>query len=181
MSRIGNRILTVPSGVTLEIQPTQIKVSGNNETIMVAYDPKIIGVEQKDGHVTVTRKNELKETKMLHGTVNANLNNALIGLTKGFEKTLILKGVGYKAKVEGSKLNMTLGFSHPVILDIPRNIKVETPSATEIKLKSSSKEAVGQFCAVIRTYRMPEPYKGKGILFDGEKIIRKAGKTADKK
>ena len=181
MSRIGNRVLQIPSGVTLEIGTNQVKVNGGSEHIVVAFDPKVITVAQKENTVVVTRKNELKTTKMLHGTVNANLNNAMVGLTKGFEKSLVLKGVGYKAKVEGSKLNMTLGFSHPVSLDIPKNIKVETPAPTEIKLKSSSKEAVGQFAAIIRAYRMPEPYKGKGILFDGEKIIRKAGKTADKK
>lgn len=181
MSRIGNRILTIPSGINIEIAKDFVKLSSSNDNLVVNYSPKSLSVEQKENTIVVKRKNELKETKMLHGTVNANINNALIGLTKGFEKTLILKGVGYKAKVEGTKLNMTLGFSHPVVLEIPKNIKVETPSATEIKLKSSSKESVGQFCAVIRAYRMPEPYKGKGILFEGEQIIRKAGKTADKK
>lgn len=181
MSRIGNRILNIPNGINLEIAKDFVKLSSSSDQLLVSYAPKLITIEQQDNSIIVKRKNDLKTTKMLHGTVNANLNNALIGLTKGFEKNLVLKGVGYKAKVEGNKLHMTLGFSHPVILEIPKNIKVETPTAAEIKLKSSSKEAVGQFCAIIRAYRMPEPYKGKGILFEGEQIIRKAGKTADKK
>lgn len=181
MSRIGNRILIIPAGIKVEINKDNVVLSNATENLVVAYTPKSIKVEQKETNIVVTRKNDIKENKMLHGTVNANLNNAIVGLTTGFKKTLILKGVGYKAKVEGTKIVLSLGFSHPVILDIPKEVKVETPVPAEIILSSVSKEVLGQFCAVIRKYRMPEPYKGKGVLFKGEQIIRKAGKTADRK
>lgn len=179
MSRIGNRIISVPQGVAIEITKDIIKVNGPKGNLTVNF-PNCIKLEQNDNKIVVKRINELKQTKMYHGTVNANLSNAIIGVTTEFKKELVLKGVGYKAKVEGKNLNISLGFSHPIILEIPNGLKVDIPTPTEIIVSGIDKAAVGQLCAVIRAYRKPEPYKGKGVLFKGEQIIRKAGKTADK-
>ncbi|MGL4947932.1 MAG: 50S ribosomal protein L6 [Mycoplasma sp.] len=180
MSRIGNRILSVPAGVTIDIKPTHVDIKGPKGDLRVDYNNKMVSVESVDNTIVVKRHNEIKQTKMLHGTVNANISNAIIGVTEEFKKELVLKGVGYKAKVEGKKLVLALGFSHPVELNIPETVKVETPTATEINVSGPNKQMVGELCAVIRSYRMPEPYKGKGVLFKNEQIIRKAGKKADK-
>lgn len=180
MSRIGNRLIKVPTGVSIDIQSNNVLVKGPKGELNIPYDNKVITVKSSPEGLTVNRSNDAKTVKMLHGTINALINNAVIGVTDMFTKTLIFKGVGYKAKLEGSKLNLTLGFSHPVILDVPKGITITIVSPTEINITSISKIDVGQFCAVIRSYRKPEPYKGKGILFKGEQIIRKAGKTADK-
>jgi large subunit ribosomal protein L6 len=180
MSRIGNRVLTIPNNVEVNIEKDLINISGPNGKLVVNYPKSVIELSKENNSITIKRKNELKQSKMFHGTVNANLNNAIIGVSIGFKKELVLKGVGYKAKVENDKLTLTLGFSHPVILDIPKDIKIETPTPTEIIITSNSKENLGQFAAIIRAYRKPEPYKGKGVLYKGEQIIRKAGKTADK-
>lgn len=181
MSRIGNRILEIPSNVTVEIQPSQVVLKSGNNSLTVNVPAELVAVEQKENTLIVKRLDESKESNMHQGTVNANLSNALVGLSKGFVKTLELKGVGYKAKLEGNKINFALGFSHPVIIDIPQGIKVEIPSATEIIISGIDKAKVGQFAADIRKYRKPEPYKGKGVLYKGEQIVRKVGKTADKK
>ncbi len=181
MSRIGNRILEIPSNVNVEINPNQVTLKSGNNTLVVNVPTNLVIVEQKENNLIVKRLDDSKESNMHQGTVNANLSNALIGLSKGFSKTLELKGVGYKAKLEGNKINFALGFSHPVIIDIPQGIKVEVPSATEIVISGIDKAKVGQFAADIRKYRKPEPYKGKGVLYKGEQIVRKVGKTADKK
>lgn len=181
MSRIGNRILEIPSNVNVEINPNQVTLKSGNNTLVVNVPANLVMVEQKENNLIVKRLDDSKESNMYQGTVNANLSNALIGLSKGFSKTLELKGVGYKAKLEGNKINFALGFSHPVIIDIPQGIKVEVPSATEIVISGIDKAKVGQFAADIRKYRKPEPYKGKGVLYKGEQIVRKVGKTADKK
>ena len=181
MSRIGNRILEIPSNVNVEINSNQVTLKSGNNTLVVNVPTNLVIVEQKENNLIVKRLDDSKESNMHQGTVNANLSNALIGLSKGFSKTLELKGVGYKAKLEGNKINFALGFSHPVIIDIPQGIKVEVPSATEIVISGIDKAKVGQFAADIRKYRKPEPYKGKGVLYKGEQIVRKVGKTADKK
>lgn len=180
MSRIGNRIITIPAGVTVAVQQNLVNVTGPKGSLSIPFDPKIVKVEQKEQTVEVKRLNELKTSRMLHGTINSHISNAIIGVTKEFKKDLVLKGVGYRAKTEGSNLLLTLGFSHPVKLPIPKNIKVETPAPTDMVITSVDKQALGEFCAVIRSYRMPEPYKGKGVLFKDEQIIRKVGKKADK-
>lgn len=180
MSRIGNRIISIPAGVSVNIQSNLVTINGPKGTINVPFDAKKISVEQKDQTISVKPLDATKTTKMLQGTINAHINNAIIGVTKEFKKELTLKGVGYKAKVEGSNLVLTLGFSHPVKLSIPKNVKVEAPSATDLIITGSDKQIIGEFCAIIRSYRMPEPYKGKGVLFKNEQIIRKVGKKADK-
>lgn len=181
MSRIGNRILSIPSGVTVEVNNGNVIVKNSKESLNVSYPSNLLKIEVAESNVKVIRLDETTESNMFQGTVNACLKNALIGLSEGFVKNLELKGVGYKAKLEGTKLNLALGFSHPVILDIPKTLKVEVPAATEIKISGASKEEVGQFAAVLRSYRKPEPYKGKGVLYKNEVIVRKVGKTADKK
>lgn len=181
MSRIGNRVLEVPTGISIDIQKDKAIIKSNTEQLVVMYPENKIALEQKDNHLKVIRKDDTQESNMFQGTVNANLSNALIGLTKGFSKHLELKGVGYRAKVEGSKIVIGLGFSHPVNIEIPHGIKIEQPSQTEIIINGFDKAVVGQLAADIRSYRKPEPYKGKGVLYKGEQIVRKVGKTADKK
>lgn len=181
MSRIGNRVLTIPGNVTVEIAHNQVNLKAGNNSLVVSYPSHLLKVEQKEATLVVTRLDDSKESNMFQGTVNANLANALHGLEKGFTINLELKGVGYRAKVEGNKLTLSLGFSHPVIFEIPKTLKVEIPSQTEIKITGADKAEVGQFAADIRRYRKPEPYKGKGVLYKGEQVARKVGKTADKK
>ncbi len=178
MSRIGNRILEIPTGVSVEVKKNIINVKGPLGALIVNY-PDVITCTVDTNKIKITRANDIKQTKMYHGTVNSNLSNAIEGVSKGFIKELTLKGVGYKAKIQGDKLNLALGFSHPVNKDIPQGLKIETPTVTEIKIIGIDKAQVGQFAAEVRAYRKPEPYKGKGVLYKGEKIIRKAGKTAE--
>lgn len=181
MSRIGNRVLTIPADVKLIVNSNNVIIAGKNNELTVAYPSQLIQVKVEDNKVVVLRVNDEKQTKMFHGTVNANIANALYGVTVGWKKELDIKGVGYRAKVEGNKLNVGFGFSHPIVLDIPANLTVSTPSQTEISIVGADKASVGAFAATIRSYRLPEPYKGKGAMYKGERIIRKAGKTADKK
>lgn len=181
MSRIGNRTLTILPNTSVSVFENKVVVKGKTDELAIAFPSDLIKVVVDNNTIKVTRVNDEKQTKMYHGTVNANINNALIGVTTGWKKELEIKGVGYRAKVEGSKLAVGLGFSHPLALDIPKGLKVETPSQTEIVISGADKAAVGAFAAEIRSHRLPEPYKGKGVLYKGEKIIRKAGKTADKK
>lgn len=181
MSRIGNRILEIPSSITITIEPSAVVIKNANDKLVVNYPSKLLNIKYEDNKLMVQRKDETNESNMFQGTVNANLSNAIQGLTKGFVVELELKGVGYRAKVEGQKINVSLGLSHPVILDIPQGIKIETPSQTEIKISGYDKQKVGQFAAEIRKWRKPEPYKGKGVLYKNEQIVRKVGKTADKK
>jgi len=179
VSRIGNRKINIPTGVEITIAPKVVEIKGKHGQLTVDY-PKTITVTKEDNIIIVTRINDIKQTKMIHGTVNANVNNAIIGVSEMFSKHLVLNGVGYKGKIEGKNLILTLGFSHPVILEIPTDLKIVLPVQTEISVTGIDKQKVGQFCAEIRAYRKPEPYKGKGVLFKGEKIIRKVGKTADR-
>lgn len=179
MSRIGNRILEIPTGVTVDVQKNIVKVSGKNGTLDVAYDPNLLSVLNKDNKVFVKRKNEEKFTRMLHGTVNANIKNAIDGVNTGHTKVLKISGVGYKASVSGTNVDLYLGHSHNIKVAIPAGVKVECPSATEIKIFGHDKAVVGQLAAVIRSKRPPEPYKGKGVMYADEHIIRKVGKTAE--
>lgn len=182
MSRIGNRLLVIPNNINIDINTIgQAIVKNTNQSLIINYPSNLINLKIVDGKIQVVKTVDSVEANMHQGTVNANLNNALIGLSTGFLKHLELKGVGYKAKLEGNKLNLALGFSHPVYIDIPKTLKVEVPTPTEIKITGASKEEVGQFAAILRSYRKPEPYKGKGVLYKDEVVVRKVGKTADKK
>lgn len=181
MSRIGNRVLEIPSTISVSIEPNTVILKNAANQLEIQYPSKLLKINQKDNVLLVERKDDTNESNMHQGTVNANLANAIEGLTKGFIVELELKGVGYRAKIEGTNINLSLGFSHPVILEIPNGVKIEIPSQTEIKISGYDKQKVGQFAAEIRKWRKPEPYKGKGVLYKNEQIVRKVGKTADKK
>lgn len=175
MSRIGNKILTIPASVTITVSENNANVKGPKGELNVNV-PNGINVNVNGTEVIVTRDNDA--IKNLHGTVNANLNNAIIGVTDGFEKKLEAVGVGYRFALKGDKLVVTAGYSHPVEVAIPEGIKLESPSNTELFVRGIDKCLVGEYAANVRKIRQPEPYKGKGIRYSGEVIRRKVGKKA---
>lgn len=175
MSRIGNRILTLPENVTVTTDGNIVTVKGPKGELSTEIN-KNITVKVEGNQVIVTRKSDAY--KNFHGTANANINNMIIGVTKGFEKELETVGVGYRFAVKGNELVVSAGFSHPVNVKIPEGITLECPSNTELKIKGIDKILVGEFAANIRKIRKPEPYKGKGIRYKDEHIIRKVGKKA---
>ncbi|QGS52358.1 50S ribosomal protein L6 [Spiroplasma tabanidicola] len=179
MSRIGNRILAIPAGVEVKIEGNVVTIKGSKGELSQKVSP-LIEVKVEGSELKTIRKNELKHTKQLHGTTNSLLEGMLTGVSQGFVKELEIVGVGYRAALAGNKINLSLGFSHPVEYQIPQGISVEIPKPTEIKISGICKQLVGQVAAHIRGYRRPEPYKGKGIKYKGEKIIRKEGKAAGK-
>lgn len=180
MSRIGNRILTIPAGVEVNIDGNKITTKGPKGTLEFVYKNSNVDVKTEDGKIVITRKNDLKVSKQLHGTTNAVINNMLIGVSEGFKRELEINGVGYRFQVQGNKITVSAGYSHPVIVEIPEGIKVEMPdkSTTELVISGYDKQAVSEFAANIRKIRKPEPYKGKGIKFKEEHIRRKEGKKA---
>ena len=175
MSRIGNRILTIPAGVTVSVDGSNVTVKGPKGELSTVIDNNI-KVEVEGTEVKVTRKNDNFKTS--HGTTNANIRNMIIGVSEGFEKKLEAVGVGYRFALKGNELVVSAGYSHPVNVKIPSGITLESPSNTELVVKGISKQAVGQFAAEVRSIREPEPYKGKGIRYTDEHIIRKEGKKA---
>ena len=175
MSRIGNRILTIPAGVTVSVDGSNVTVKGPKGELSTVVD-KNINVEVEGTELKVTRAND--SFKTAHGTVNANIRNMIIGVSTGFEKKLEAVGVGYRFALKGNELVVTAGYSHPVNVKIPAGITLESPSNTELVVKGIDKQAVGQFAAEVRSIREPEPYKGKGIRYSDEHIIRKEGKKA---
>lgn len=179
MSRIGNRVLTVPENVTVTSSEGQITVKGPKGELSLNLDANI-SVLVEGNEVKVTRNSEIKKVKQMHGTTNALIANMIKGVSEGYEKGLEILGVGYRFNVKGKVLEISAGYSHKVNLDIPEGITVETVSATEINIKGIDKEAVGKFAAEIREVRKPEPYKGKGIRYKGEYVRRKEGKKASK-
>ena len=175
MSRVGKTPVTVPQGVDVSINSTQISVKGSGGTLSVAAHA-LVKVVNEAGQVTFTPVDDSREANAMSGTLRQLVNNMVTGVTKGFEKKLTLVGVGYKAAAQGSKLNLSVGFSHPVNKDMPEGIKVETPAPTEIIIKGADRQRVGQVAAEIRAIRPPEPYKGKGIRYSDEKITIKETK-----
>ena len=175
MSRIGNKILTIPASVTVEVNEHDVLVKGPKGSLTVKV-PNGIHVKVEGTEVSFTRDNDM--IKNLHGTVSANIHNAVVGVTEGFEKKLEAVGVGYRFALKGNKLVITAGFSHSVEVDIPEGIKLESPSNTELFIRGIDKCQVGEFAANVRKIRQPEPYKGKGIRYAGEFIRRKVGKKA---
>lgn len=175
MSRIGNKILTIPASVTINVNEHDVLVKGPKGELKVNV-PAGIHVKVEGTEVSFSRDNDM--IKNLHGTVSANVHNAVIGVTEGFEKKLEAVGVGYRFALKGNKLVITAGFSHPVEVDIPEGIKLESPSNTELFIRGIDKCQVGEYAANIRKIRKPEPYKGKGIRYSGEFIRRKVGKKA---
>jgi len=180
MSRVGNNPVAIPEGVTVDIQADKVIVKGKLGELEQPYDG--VSFENNEGIIKVTRKTNSKEHKSKHGLYRALLANMIEGVSKGFTKELELVGVGYRASNQGQKLDLALGFSHNILLDIAPEVKVETISEKGknpiIKLSSHDKQLVGFVAAKIRSFRKPEPYKGKGVKFVGEQIRRKAGKSA---
>ena len=180
MSRVGNNPVAIPEGVTVDIQADKVIVKGKLGELEQPYDG--VSFENNEGIITVTRKTNSKEHKSKHGLYRALLANMVEGVSKGFTKELELVGVGYRASNQGQKLDLALGFSHNILMDIAPEVKVETISEKGknpiIKLSSHDKQLVGFVAAKIRSFRKPEPYKGKGVKFVGEQIRRKAGKSA---
>ncbi len=176
MSRIGDRILTIPANVTVAVEGNIVTVKGPKGELSTEVNRNITVHTSEDAKIMVTRKND--NFKHFHGTANANINNMLIGVTEGFEKKLESLGVGYRFALKGDKLVVTAGFSHPVEVKIPHGITLDSPSNTELTIKGIDKCLVGEFAANIRKIRPPEPYKGKGIRYKDEVVIRKEGKKA---
>ena len=175
MSRIGNRIIKIPEGVTVENNDNVVTVKGPKGTLSKDMHDGI-NMEIKDNELTLTIDNDAN--KAMHGTMNALINNMIVGVSKGYERGLEIVGVGYRFNVRGNKLVINAGYSHPVEMDIPEGITVEAKDNTEIVVKSIDKEKIGEFAAQIRKVRKPEPYKGKGIRYKDEHIRRKEGKKA---
>lgn len=176
MSRLGNKPIAI-EGANVEIKDNVIVVKGPKGELSLEC-PKSVTIELKDGHLHFTRENDEKANRALHGTTRANVNNMVIGVTKGFEKVLEIEGTGYRAQLQGNKLVVLAGYSHPVEMPIPKGLTVTVPNPTEIHVAGCDKQLVGQFAADVRIIRKPEPYKGKGIHYRGEYIRRKEGKKA---
>jgi large subunit ribosomal protein L6 len=178
MSRIGRAPITVPSGVEVKIADRQVTVKGPKGSLARAV-PGAITVRQEDSTLIVERPDDERENRALHGLTRSLVNNMVVGVTDGFTKDLEIVGVGYRATAKGpGQLELALGFSHPVVVDAPDGVTFEVPQPTRISVKGIDKELVGQVAANIRKIRKPEPYKGKGVRYAGERVIRKAGKAA---
>ncbi|MEJ2528522.1 MAG: 50S ribosomal protein L6 [Gammaproteobacteria bacterium] len=175
MSRVAKNPITVPSGVEINIANGEIKVKGSKSSLELVLH-KSISVNQEDGSIQVVPVEESKDGWAMAGTFRALINNMVVGVSEGFSKKLQLVGVGYRAQASGKVLNLNLGFSHPVAYQVPEGVTIETPSQTEIIVSGSDKQKVGQVAAVIRSYRPPEPYKGKGVRYADENVVRKEAK-----
>jgi large subunit ribosomal protein L6 len=175
MSRVGKMPVAVPQGVDVAIQEDQINVKGKGGALSLALNA-LVKVTNEGGKLTFVAANESREANAMSGTMRQLVNNMVNGVTSGFEKKLSLVGVGYKAAAQGNKLNLTVGYSHPVNIEMPAGITVATPTPTEIVVKGADRQRVGQLAAEIRAVRPPEPYKGKGIRYADEKIVIKETK-----
>ena len=175
MSRVGKMPVVVPQGVDVAIKTDQINVKGVLGALALTQN-SLVTIKNEDGKLIFAPANDSREANAMSGTMRQLVNNMVTGVTKGFEKKLNLVGVGYKAQAQGAKLNLTVGYSHPVVLDMPAGIKVETPTPTEVVIKGSDRQRVGQIAAEVRAIRPPEPYKGKGIRYSDEKITIKETK-----
>ncbi|MDK4375311.1 50S ribosomal protein L6 [Enterococcus faecalis] len=176
MSRIGNKVVVLPAGVEIKQDGNNITVKGPKGELTREFSSDIkMNIEGNE--VTFTRPNDSKEMKTIHGTTRANFNNMVVGVSEGFQKALELIGVGYRAQVQGNKLTLNVGYSHPVEMTAPEGVTFEVPANTQVFVKGINKEVVGELAANIRGVRPPEPYKGKGIRYVGEFVRRKEGKT----
>jgi len=177
VSRIGKKPVEIPNGVTVSLDGQLIKVKGPKGELHRKIHP-LIKTEIAEGEVKFLRPDDLKESRALHGLTRALVQNMVIGVTESYKKTLDIVGVGYKAELKGKNLLLTIGYSHPIYFVPPDEIKLEVPAPIQIIISGNDKELVGLVAAKIRSFRKPEPYKGKGIKYSDERIIRKAGKTA---
>ena len=175
MSRIAKMGVAVPSGVDVQVKEDQITVKGSGGELKLATHP-LVKVAADGGQLSFVPADGSRAANALSGTMRQLVNNMVVGVSKGFEKKLTLVGVGFRAQAQGNALNMQIGFSHPVVFDMPAGLKVETPAPTEIVVKGADRQAVGQMAAVIRAARPPEPYKGKGIRYADEKVTIKETK-----
>ncbi|QIL91473.1 50S ribosomal protein L6 [Microbulbifer harenosus] len=175
MSRVANSPVSIPAGVSVSLSGQDIAVKGGNGNLNFSVHSDV-EVKQEDNQLTFAARNGSKQARALAGTTRALVSNMVVGVSQGFEKKLQLVGVGYRAKAAGKSVNLSLGFSHPVDYDLPEGVSAETPSQTEIVLKSSDKQLLGQVAAEIRAFRPPEPYKGKGVRYADERVYRKEAK-----
>ena len=175
MSRVGKMPVAIPQGVDVAMKEDQINVKGALGTLALTQNA-LVTIKNDAGKLTFVPANDSREANAMSGTMRQLVNNMVTGVTKGFEKKLSLVGVGYKAQAQGAKLNLTVGYSHPVVMEMPAGIKVETPTPTEVIIKGSDRQRVGQIAAEVRAVRPPEPYKGKGIRYSDEKITIKETK-----
>jgi large subunit ribosomal protein L6 len=175
MSRIAKQPVEVPSGVELNINGRELSAKGPKGSLSVTL-ADCVEVKNEDNVLTFSPKDNKKSSMAVTGTIRSVVNNIVTGVSSGFEKKLVLVGVGYRAQLQGKNLSLSLGFSHPVIYAVPEAIEIETVSATEITVRGCSKQQVGQVCAEIRAFRPPEPYKGKGVKYADEQILRKEAK-----
>ena len=179
MSRIGNRKLTIPEKVEVNVTETEVTVKGSKGELKLSYSP-LLKITVEGNELTVSKVKDTKEANILSGTTNANINNMLIGVSEGFTRELEAVGVGYRFAVSGNKITVSAGYSHPVEVVVPAGITVSSPSNTELTISGFDKQKVSEFAANIRKIREPEPYKGKGIRYKEEHIRRKEGKKAAK-
>ena len=179
MSRIGKKPVPVPSGVKVNVAGRAITVEGKLGKLEYTHRPEVgVNVEDDGKNVVCTRKNDDRSVRAYHGLTRALLNNMIVGVTEGYEKKLEIQGVGYLAAIQGDTLQLRVGFANEVHKKIPQGLTVTCPDQTHIVIKGTDKQKVGQFAAEVRAVRKPEPYKGKGIRYEGEQVRRKAGKTA---
>ena len=175
MSRLGKKPIETPKGVTIDLSGQTMKVKGaKGEMDMII--PDCIEAKMEDGALVFSPRNDEKKTRALWGTTRANAQNLVTGVSEGFAKTLELVGIGYRAQMKGSSLELALGFSHPVVFEAPKGVAIATPKPTEITISGADKQVVGEIAAKIRKLRPPEPYKGKGVRYAGEQVRRKVGK-----
>ena len=179
MSRIGNRKINIPEGVNVTVENNVVTVKGPKGELSNEFN-KDLTITVNENVVEISRPNDLKIIKSLHGTTNALISNMIVGVSEGYKKELEIVGVGYRFNVQGNKVNVNAGFSHPVVVEAPADLTVEQVNATEISISGIDKQKVSEFAANIRKLRKPEPYKGKGIRYKGEHIRRKEGKKAAK-
>ena len=175
MSRIGKQPVSVPAGVEVAIKDDLINVKGTLGALALAQNA-LVKVENNAGSLSFIPTNDSREANAMSGTMRQLVNNMVVGVSKGFEKKLYLIGVGYKAQAQGAKLNLSVGYSHPVEIEMPAGIKVETPTPTEVVIKGADRQRVGQIASEVRAVRPPEPYKGKGIRYADEKVVIKETK-----
>ncbi len=175
MSRVANSPVEVPAGVTVDLKGQDVTVKGSNGTLAFNVHGNV-EVKLEENKLTFASRDSAKQSRALAGTTRALINNMVTGVSQGFEKKLVLNGVGYRAKAAGKSVDLTLGFSHPVVYDLPEGVKAETPSQTEIVLTGADKQLLGQVAAEIRAFRPPEPYKGKGVRYSDEYVRRKEAK-----
>lgn len=176
MSRVGKYPVAVPQGVTVTIENDVVKAKGKLGELTFALSPDLVDTKLEDGHVVVRPVNDSKRARMMWGTTRARVANLIKGVSEGYQKNLDIVGVGYKAAVQGKNLQLALGFSHDVLYPIPEGVTIKTPAPTQIEIAGMDKQVVGQVAAEIRSYRSPEPYKGKGVKYSNEVILRKEGK-----